>query len=165
MNFCSIQFLISYLCYTGLIKRILISDKIYIAQSSIPDAGRGVFARISIRKGEVIETCPVIEIPEHDVAALSHSILLTYFYFFGKKKERIVVVLGFGSIYNHAYSSNAVYKEKSERTIDFIAIKDIEKGEEITVNYLQKNKEKHPLWFNPSTQELDISLEEKLTIA
>ena len=48
------------------------------------DAGRGVFARVVIKKGELIEKCPVIEIPQHDVAALSDSILLTYIYFFGK---------------------------------------------------------------------------------
>ncbi|HVA96313.1 MAG TPA: SET domain-containing protein-lysine N-methyltransferase [Candidatus Acidoferrales bacterium] len=115
----------------------------------MPDAGRGVFARIAIKKGELIERCPVIPIPSHDVSALSHSILLTYFYFFGKKKERMVVALGFGSIYNHTYTPNASYKEQEkEQAIDFIAIKDIQKDEEITVNYVQgKKKNKNPLWF------------------
>jgi SET domain-containing protein len=119
----------------------------------MPDAGRGVFAKVAIKKGELIETCPVIPIPEHDVAALSHSILLTYFYFFGKKKERIVVALGFGSIYNHTDSPNAMYKENErELTIDFIANKDIKKDEEITVNYVQGKNNKNPLWFSPSEQ-------------
>lgn len=141
------------MCYTGFIKPIYTSDKIYVSQSSMPDAGRGVFARFAIKKGELIEKCPVIEIPEHDVAALSHSILLTYFYFFGKNKERIVVALGFGSIYNHTYSPNASYiAREKEQVIEFIAIKDIKKDEEITVNYVQENKEKHPLWFTDSTQ-------------
>jgi SET domain-containing protein len=112
------------------------------------DAGRGVFASVAIKKGELIETCPVIPIPEHDVAALSESILLTYFYFFGKKRERMVVALGFGSIYNHTDTPNAVYKEhERDLTIDFIALRDIQKGEEITVNYVQGNNNKSPLWF------------------
>jgi uncharacterized protein len=117
------------------------------------DAGRGVFAQVAMHKGELIEKCPVIEIPQHDVAVLSHSILLTYIYFFGKKKQRMVIVLGFGSLYNHTYSPNAVYKENfDEKTIDFIALRDIMQGEEITVNYVQgKQKNKHPLWFAPST--------------
>jgi uncharacterized protein len=119
----------------------------------MPDAGRGVFARIAITKGELIETCPVIPIPQHDVAALSQSILLTFFYFFGKDKERMVVALGFGSIYNHTYAPNATYKEhEREQTIDFIALKDIKKDEEITVNYVQEKKEKHPLWFAMAKQ-------------
>ena len=114
----------------------------------MPEAGRGVFARVAIKKGELIEKCPVIPIPEHDVAALSESILLTYFYFFGKNRERMVVALGFGSIYNHTDSPNATYKEhERELTIDFIARRDIQKGEEITVNYVQGKNNKNPLWF------------------
>jgi SET domain-containing protein len=115
----------------------------------MPDAGRGVFAKVAIAKGELIEKCPVLAIPEHDMAALSQSILVTYFYFFGKKKERMVIALGFGSLYNHTYTPNATYKENDkEQTIDFIALRDIKKDEEITVNYIQGKKEKkHPLWF------------------
>lgn len=120
----------------------------------MPDAGRGVFARVDIKKGELIETCPVIPIPEHDVAALSHSILLTYFYFFGKERERMVVALGFGSIYNHTDTPNATYKEREkDQAIDFIALRDIQKGEEITVNYVQEHNNKNPLWFTTEKPE------------
>jgi len=74
---------------------------------------------------------------------------LTYFYFFGKKKERLVLTLGFGSLYNHTDTPNARYKEQySETAIDFIALRDIKKDEEITVNYAQGKKKKHPLWFD-----------------
>ena len=115
----------------------------------MPDAGRGVFARIAIHKGELIEICPVIPIPEHDMASLSEGILVTYFYFFGKKKERMVVALGFGSIYNHTDTPNATYKEREkDQAIEYIALRDIEKDEEITVNYVQgKKNNKIPLWF------------------
>jgi len=116
----------------------------------MPDAGRGVFARAAIKKGELIEKCPVLEIPPHDMAALSESILVTYFYFFGEKKERMVVALGFGSIYNHTYTPNATYKEnEKEKAIEFTALRDIKAQEEITVNYIQGNQEnKPPLWFS-----------------
>jgi SET domain-containing protein len=118
----------------------------------MPQAGRGVFARVSIQKGECIEECPVIEIPEYDVASLSESILLTYIYFFGEKRERLVIVLGFGSIYNHADIPNAAYKENhKEMTVDFIASRDIKKDEEITVNYAPGKKRKNPLWFDVSS--------------
>jgi uncharacterized protein len=60
----------------------------------------------------------------------------------------MVVALGFGSIYNHTDSPNAVYKEHDKaQTIDFIALRDIQKDEEITVNYVQGNNNKSPLWF------------------
>ena len=80
---------------------------------------------------------------------LRESILVTYFFYFGKKKERLAVALGFGSIYNHSYTPNATYKIKvKKKTIDFTAIKDIKKNEEITFNYSFGNpKNKNPLWF------------------
>ncbi len=134
-------------------KKLPASDKIYISQSKMPKAGRGVFARVDIKKGEIIERCPVIEVPKHDIASLRESILVTYFYYFGKNKQRLVVVLGFGSIYNHTYTPNATYKEKyKEKAIDFVALKEIKKDEEITVNYGSGNtKNKSPLWFKVAT--------------
>ncbi len=129
--------------------KLLTSDKIYVSQSKIPDSGRGVFARIDIKKGEIIESCPVIEVPQHDVANLSESVLITYFYYLGKDKERILITLGFGAIYNHTYKPNAIYKERlKEGLVDFIAMKNIEKDEEITVNYNSEDSgSKNPLWF------------------
>ena len=133
-------------------KKLPASDKIYIKESQILNAGRGVYARCDIKKNEFIEKCPIIEVPEHDVANLNGSMLVTYFYYFGKKKDRLLVALGFGSIYNHTYEPNAVYKIKAtEGTIDFIALKDIKKDDEITVNYNFGNpKDRSPLWFEVS---------------
>lgn len=123
------------------------SDKVYISISKIPNSGRGVFAAKDIQKGELIERCPTIEVPKDDVANLTDSILITYFYYLGKNKDRVFITLGFGSIYNHTYKPNAVYKAKlKEGLIDFIAIKSIKKDEEITVNYNSENS-KNPLWF------------------
>ena len=112
-------------------------------------AGRGIFARVDIKRGETIEQCPVIEIPEHDASNINKSMLVTYIYYLGKNKERLMIALGFGSIYNHSFKPNAKYKERyGEKTIDFIAINEIKKDEEITVNYSQGDqKDKSPLWF------------------
>ncbi len=74
--------------------KIKTSDKIYVAQSRIFNGGRGVFARVDIKKDEVIERCPVIEVPPHDVANLTDSILITYFYYLGKNKDRVLITLG-----------------------------------------------------------------------
>ncbi len=130
-------------------KKLFASDKIYISQSKILNAGRGVYARHDIKKDEIIEKCPVIEVPEHDMANLRESFLVTYFFYFGKNKERLAVALGFGSIYNHTHKPNARYKIKhTENSIDFIALNDIKKDDEITINYnpgIPKNKSS--LWF------------------
>jgi len=131
--------------------RLLSSHKIYINKTAIPNADRGVFAKHDIKKGEIIERCPIIEISKNDTSNLKESILVTYFFYFGKNKERIAVALGFGSIYNHSYKPNATYKIKPrEKTIDFIALDDINKNDEITFNYYNSNKsndKKSPLWF------------------
>jgi SET domain-containing protein len=131
-------------------KKLLTSEKIYIKKSKIPNAGRGVYARCDIKKDEIIERCPIIEVPEHDMSNLNESILVTYFFYFGKNKEQLLVALGFGSIYNHTHKPNAIYKIKqTEGVIDFIALKDIEKDDEITVNYNYGNpKDNKQLWFN-----------------
>lgn len=130
-------------------KKLITSDKIYINKSKIINAGRGVYANRNIKKGEIIEKCPIIEVPKHDMANLSESTLVTYFFYFGKKREQLLVALGFGSIYNHLNKPNAKYKIKEkEGTIDFIALSNIKKDDEITVDYSFGNpKNKTPLWF------------------
>jgi uncharacterized protein len=130
-------------------RKLNASDKIYIKESVISGAGRGVFAKRDIKKGEIIERCPVIEIPPSDTANLTDSILVTYFYYLGPQKDRVFITLGFGAIYNHTYAPNAIYKEKlEEEIVEFVAIEDISKDQEITVNYNpEKSEDKNPLWF------------------
>lgn len=130
-------------------KKLFTSDKVYINRSRILNADRGVFARCDIKMGEIIEICPVILVPRHDMSNLNESVLVTYFFYFGKNKERLAIVLGFGSIYNHSYEPNARYKIKPrQKTIEFSASKDIKKDTEITFNYNYGNpKNKSPLWF------------------
>ena len=132
-------------------KNILTSNNVYIGKSKIFKAGRGVFARYNIIKGKIIERCPIIEVPKHDVSNLRESILVTYFFYFGKNKERLAIALGFGSIYNHSHKPNAMFKIKQkDMIIDFIALKDIKKYDEIVFNYYNCSKpkeKKRPLWF------------------
>lgn len=125
------------------------AEKIYIKLSGIPNSGRGVYAKLDIKKGEIIEKCPIIEIPKHDTANLTESILITYFFYFGANRQRQAIALGFGSLYNHTRKSNAVYKIRPVgNRIDFIALKDIKKNDEITINYSHgPQKDKSPLWF------------------
>ena len=53
------------------------------------------------------------------------------------------------SLYNHSYKPNAIYIRKvSEKVIDFVAIRDIEAGEEITINYNGVSDSNQPVWFD-----------------
>lgn len=123
-------------------------DRLYVSESKIPSAGRGVFAGGAIKKGEKIEVCPFIEIPENETEAIEQSTLINYVYFFGEKKEQMLLALGLGSIYNHSNTPNALYEIKpEEKVIEFRALKDIKKGEEIVVNYKQDSPDSLPLWF------------------
>ncbi len=129
-------------------KKIFASDRIYIHTSKITNAGRGVFAACNIKKGEIIETCPIIEIPKDDTSKLNESVLVTYFLYFGKMKERLGMMLGFGSIYNHSETPNSNFKIYPKKEIvEFIALKNIKKDEEITFDYRHGNRTKSPLWF------------------
>lgn len=115
-------------------KQVEPSQKIYVASSKIPAAGLGVFAKVPLTQGEVIETCPVIKVPLTDAANDDDKGLLTnYFFYFG---DGLAMVLGFGSLYNHSYSANATYTKRPEDgVVEFTAIKNIPAGHEITVNY------------------------------
>jgi len=129
-------------------KKILTSNKVYVGKSKILNAGRGVFAKCDIKINEVIERCPIIKVPKHDMSNLNESILVTYFFYYGTHKERLLVALGFGSIYNHAYKPNAKYNIKQkEGIIEFVALDKIKKNKEITVNYNKHGNSKNPLWF------------------
>ena len=132
-------------------KKLTPSNKIYVGKSEIINAGRGVFARRDIKKGEIIETSPIIEISKYDTSNLKDSFLVTYFFYFGKNKQRLATALGFGSIYNHSQKPNITYKIKPrDKLIEFTALDDINKDDELTFNYQNRKNLKHnkrPLWF------------------
>ncbi len=110
--------------------------------------GRGVVALRSYEPGETIETAPVIVIPSAQWPALEGTVLYDYGFAYGPELEDMAIVLGFGSLYNHSYEPNAKYvRYTEERLIEFLAIRPIQPGEEITVNYNCDPNDRSPLWF------------------
>lgn len=111
--------------------------------------GRGVFACTEFSRGELVETVPVIVIPVEQWHHIEPTVLALYIYNFGPLGEHAAIALGFGSIYNHSYNPNAEYvKNWEEKSIRFIAVRDITAGEEITVNYNGTPGDQTPIWFD-----------------
>jgi SET domain-containing protein len=96
--------------------------------------GRGVFARERISKGSVFERAPVIVIPAVEIDENPYDTVLTR-YCFQWGRNSVALVLGYGSLYNHSYRPNAYYRDLRSRVKEFVALVDIEPGEEITINY------------------------------
>ncbi len=111
---------------------IVHSDLIEVRRSG--KKGRGVFARKAIRKGAIIERVPMILLPIGEVFSDGpRTTLADYVFKWGE--DTVAVALGYGSLYNHSYQPNASYDSAGSRTQVFWAVRDIEVGEEITVNY------------------------------
>lgn len=110
--------------------------------------GRGVFANRDFKSGETIEICPVIVISSNGVDQLGKSILDEYF-FLWESNEDAAIALGYGSLYNHSLNNNAVFeKDLVNRTLIIKSIIDINKRDEIFINYFGDEKEKEDwLWF------------------
>ncbi len=123
------------------------NKRVKIGKSKIVGAGRGVFAEHLIKKGEIIEYCPVLILPKKDYPIVKKTLLKNYYFMWGK--VTCGICLGFGSLYNHSYEPNATYKKDiKKQLIRFFSIKDIKKGKEITVNYNYGNSQsKKKLWI------------------
>lgn len=121
-----------------------------MAPSSLRGAGRGMFAVKDFAQGDLIESCPVIALPDHkDRARLRRTGLVNYYFLWGPERTQAAICLGYGSLYNHSYEPNARWdKQVEEERMDFYAISDISAGEEITVNYNGNPDDTRELWIH-----------------
>ena len=110
--------------------------------------GRGMFATRHISKGELIECAPVVVINDKQWPAAQRTILSDYAFDWGVNDEHAAIALGYISIYNHSYMPNAeLEQELDELMMKITAGRDIQPGEEITINYNGDPKSQDPLWF------------------
>jgi len=110
--------------------KLIQPKKLEVRDSSIH--GYGVFATDDIKKDEIIEDCYIIKIP------LKKGFLPHLFmdYKFKWKTEsgdiEQVLPLGYGCIYNHSDNYNATWRQiLDKKIIQFYAVRDIKKGEEV----------------------------------
>ena len=121
------------------------SDAVEVRQ--VKGKGRGVFARRTIAKGEVFERVPVLVLPIEDIQNVDGwSGLAGYCFNWGE--GTVALALGYGSMYNHSFRPNARYDDVGQRTKVFTALRDIEPGEEITINYNGDPDDSTPVGFD-----------------
>ena len=57
-----------------------------------------------------MNVCEVLVIPEEETHFLDGTVLFNYYFCWGDNQKDGAVALGLGSIYNHSYTPNAVYR-------------------------------------------------------
>jgi len=112
--------------------------------------GNAVFCANDIVKGSLIELCPVILLDPADTQVIHKTKLHDYYFIWDIEQGSSAIALGFGSLYNHSYKSNAEFEvDRAALSIRFIAKKDIPSGQEITIDYIASKEEGIELWFEP----------------
>ena len=111
--------------------------------------GRGVFTSEPIAAGTLIELAPVIVMSAEDRINLDKTLLHDYIFEWGKKLDQCAMALGFVSVYNHSYSANCQYGMYfKQHAINIIAVRDIEPGEELFINYNGTWNDEKKVWFD-----------------
>ncbi len=105
---------------------------------------RGLVATRDIAAGEEIERCPVILIPVTQEDALEATVLGNYYFLWDA--DFYAMALGYGSLHNHSYHANTVFKRDFEgQMMIFTAAKVIRRGEEVTINYNGETDDATPI--------------------
>jgi uncharacterized protein len=125
----------------------MINPCLYIGNSL--NKGRGVFSSEYLAAGTIIEIAPVIVMSPEERVILDQTHLHDYIFLWGLAETQCCVALGYVSIYNHDYLSNAEYEMDFEtNTIRIKTVREIKKGEEIFINYNGTWNDGTPVWFD-----------------
>jgi uncharacterized protein len=108
--------------------------QIRVGVSTIPNAGLGMFANEDIRRGSIIENCPMILLePAH--LHVGNPLWKYVFNAWYHRPNKTALVLGYCSMYNHSDRPNVHYVQDCDRMMKLIAIQQIKKGEEMFIDY------------------------------
>jgi SET domain-containing protein len=101
---------------------------VYIADGP---RGRGVFASRRIAAEEIVELCPTLVVEENAVDGL----LKDYVFKHAEDDEAVVLILGFGMLYNHSSKPNLRHWQYDADTIAFETTRAVKRDEELTISY------------------------------
>ena len=133
--------------------RWFISHDLRLGDSTIPNAGVGVFAINDIPARAVIESSPVVLVAQHTFEVLNdihppHRHLLSD-YPFAWTQRTSAIAMGWGGLFNHSFEPNAMWELKKEEDVGYNAIwfrtkRIITAGEELFLRYVWDHDK---LWF------------------
>lgn len=117
---------------------------VYVSTSDTLKGIRCIRAARDIKEGELIEACPVILIPIDQFEDYNKTILTNYDYDWDETHGAFV--LGYCILTNHSFTANARYDcNFDKKVMEYYAVKDIKKDEEIFINYNGKPNDDTPL--------------------
>lgn len=111
--------------------------------------GNGVFTSEAIAKNTIVEESPVIVMERRERQLLDQTLLHDYIFEWGEKSQQCCMALGYVPLYNHSYHSNCEYEmEFGKKIIRVRAMRNIEKGEELFINYNGTYNDGKKVWFD-----------------
>ena len=114
--------------------------------------GKGAFAKKDIEKETIIDIANVVLIPNKEYKKIKKTHLYDYCYIWEDPKHKPAfknaITLSVSQFINHSYVPNLQYfYDYENKAIEYTAIRDIKKREELTVNYNGLVDDTSPLWF------------------
>lgn len=117
----------NYLVFLLIIYLFINRQKVYYGVDR--KIGRGVFCNNIIFPGEIIETCPTLEVDYTD------NSLESYIF---KNDKYLYIGFGISSMFNHMDDPNVTWYFTENNDIVFQATKFILYGQQLTINYGKK---------------------------
>jgi len=127
---------------------IAIFYNLFIDQTA--EKGRGVFTSEPISADTIIEISPVIVMTAEERLLLDKTLLHDYIFEWKPDGQALCCMAqGYISVYNHSYTSNCEYfMDYEEGTISIKTVREINEGEELTINYNGDWDDATPVWFD-----------------
>jgi SET domain-containing protein len=119
-----------------------------LAIKTYPGMGRGVYSRVSIRRGAIVEVAPVIPLTVKDWKLIKKTSLQTYVFAWGPNERSNAIALGCGGLFNHSDDPNMSFCLNIRKLrITFRARRDIAASEQLTINYRWNEKDRKKYLF------------------
>ena len=120
----------------------------YLTIADTSQRGRGVFTSEFISAGTILEISPVIVMKQEERIKLDQTRLHDYIFEWRVDRSECCMALGYVPLYNHSRFSNCEYEmDHATETISIKAMRDIEAGEELFINYNGDWNDQRPVWF------------------
>lgn len=133
-----------------MIGSIASNPSLFVQHTGTP-RGRGVFTHRPYKAGEVVEVCPVVQIPcpWGELPDTMKRFVYDWGHLVGQSAGTIQgFALGVGSLFNHASPANLAFKaDEPRQALVFTALRDIAILEELTIDYNGDIPDGQADWF------------------